>query len=379
MRGLGELLADRDGRALLERRGVLTSEEDFVDGLGPPAQAGLLDRLGRSGDRPLVYTAHQAKADYGPSVITKLRSAGRIDRRSGVEAALLWLDMDRAGADRSTTAIHLRGRGGALQVRLASRRHDDKEVRFVPVDRVHLEETLAKMGAWARQHGAAVAERHQGLAEAFFEADPGTLAEANLALTSFLLRSHLDVAAPSLPVSDLAARGLLADTFDEVVDRIDDVITVFNAAVDSLLASDVDPQVHHLGPDYLPLHYSCDRCGRRCSLARERRGADTFAAATCSCGASYRFHLGSGSLSMAELERTGRWSPDVTLPLSLNDLASGVVAGRSSALYGMVLNEVLIKVLARRPIPMLVPADLPSVLAEGAGMPSLLQAYLEGP
>src|ERR687891_95790 len=98
----------------------------------------------------------------------------------------------------------------------------------------------------------------------------------------------------------------------------------------------------------------------------------------CACGAFYRFHLGSRSLSVGEVAATGRWSTDVTLPIYLNDLASGIVAGRSSAMYGMVLNEVLEKVLGRRPVPMLLPPDLPGVLAARDETKSLLQRYVMG-
>jgi hypothetical protein len=163
------------------------------------------------------------------------------------------------------------------------------------------------------------------------------------------------------------------------------VVTVFNAAIDTLVAADVDPQVRPLGPDFLPLRYSCDRDDRRCTLTHERSGVDHFAVTTCACGARYRFHLGTGSLSIGDLGATGRWSVDVTLPMYLNDLASGLVAGQSSALYGLVLNDVLEKVLARRSIPMLIPADLPAILAgssRGGGpevAPGLLTQYLSGP
>lgn len=48
----------------------------------------------------------------------------------------------------------------------------------------------------------------------------------------------------------------------------------------------------------------------------------------------------------------------MTLPVYLNAYVSGVVAGRSTALYGLVLDEVLRKVLGSRPIPMMVPPQL---------------------
>jgi hypothetical protein len=91
---------------------------------------------------------------------------------------------------------------------------------------------------------------------------------------------------------------------------------------------------------------------------RERRGRDLFAVATCRCGQNYAFHLGSGRAMLAELAATGRWSIDVSMPVHHNDLASGWIVGRSTALYGLVFNEVLSRVLGRTPIPMLAPAEL---------------------
>jgi hypothetical protein len=284
--------------------------------------------------------------------------------------------MDRAGSDRGTSTITARGRSGSLSIRFAARRHDEKEVRFVPVDASQLEEMIRKLGAWARQQSAETVERAERLGAVLRDPPPTTLAEANMRLTSFLVETQLEVAAPSVLFSDLAARGILTDPMNQIVDSIDDVITVFNASVDALEAAGIDPQVHRLRPDYLPLHYSCERDDRRCSLVHERRGDEHLATTTCVCGASYEFSLGTSSLSIDELADRGRWSGDVTLPMCLNDLASGAVVGKSSALYGMVLNDVLQKVLSRRPIPMLVPVDLPEVLASGPSEGGLVQEYL---
>lgn len=375
MRNLGELMASEDGLSLLETRGILTSEGSFVGSLLPPSDGRLAERVGVAPDQALVYAAHQLMADYPDSVSAKLRAARQIDGRPDVSTVLLWLDMDRAGADRLTGGSVVRGPGGMLTMRLAARRHDNKEVRFVPVDPDHLDETLRKIEAWARQHGPA-GGRLVKMADGLRKVSPRTLAEANMAVTSYLLREHLEMTPPFVLVSELADRGFLTGTLNELVNAIDDVVFVFNAATDSLLAADVDPQVHRLPADYLPVYYSCDRDDRRCSLSRARSGIDTFAEARCPCGAFYRFHLGSSSLSVGELATTGRWSTDVTLPIYLNDLASGVVAGRSSAMYGMVLNEVLEKVLGRRPVPMLLPPDLPGILAARDETETLLQTYV---
>ena len=378
MRTLEELMASHEGRSLLEMRGVATDEEAFVGSLRPPRLHELSEHLGTPSGAPIVYTAHQVMIDYPESVIAKFRAVQRVGGRPEVAAAVLWLDLDRAGADRMAVGTVVHGRGGGLQIRLASRRHDHKEVRFVALEQAQVAQTVRKIDAWARQHTAA-AGRAARVAQVLLGGGSGTLGRTNLALSSLLLHEQLGMTVPSALISDLADRGILTQAVNDVVDAVEDVVTVFNAAVGSLVAADVDPQVHYLPADYLPLHYSCDRDDRRCTLSRRRAGADTFAVTTCLCGATYRFHLGSRSMSIDELAATGRWSTDVTLPLYLNNLASGVVVGRSSALYGMVLNEVLEKVLGWVPIPMLVPVDLPAVLARGAEGESLLQRYMVAP
>ena len=68
------------------------------------------------------------------------------------------------------------------------------------------------------------------------------------------------------------------------------------------------------------------------------------------------------------------------LPTLLNDLASGVVAGKSSAIYGIVLNRVLREALDKEPVPMLVPEGLTSPGPDDTRLvaDSLMVSYLMG-
>lgn len=378
MRSLAELLVSAEGRGFLEEAGVLAEPDRFVARLRPPVDPGLIRLVGVSADARLVYTAHQVKMDYEATVTAKLRTTADLGGTPPeVSTVFLWLDTDRTGADKRTAGFQLHGRGGTVRLRFASRRHDDKEPRFVPVDRRGVDDGLRRLGVWARQHGAPAVERRGRVAAVLSGDDMETLADAGMAVTQLLLREHLGIRGPAPRISRLGEEGLLTKVIDDAVNHIDDMVTVFNTAVDSLLDADVDPQVHHLAEDYLPLNYSCGRDDRRCRLTHERTGADHFAVTTCSCGAEYRFHLGSRSLTVAEVAGAGRWSTDVMLPAWLNDLASGVVAGRSSALYGIALNRVLEKVLGRAPIPMLVPGDLIGT-PSAAASDSLMQDYLLG-
>jgi hypothetical protein len=383
MRSLARLLESADGRAFLETHGVALSAEGFIGELRPPANPGLADLLRVDPGVHLVYVAHQTHADLKRSVISKFRAARDL-RGPSPTSVVLWLDMDRAGSDRAATTITWPFPGQARSIRLVPQRLRDLEPRFVPVEDARLQEIVAQVGTWIEEtvtdqpRRVEAHERLGRLARALLAEPAGSLARANAAIAGSLLGEHLSFRPPSAFVSDLASAGLLTGALNDALDNLDDLIVVFNRAVEDLVSMDVDPQVHSVADDYLPLNYSCDRCGARRRLRHERAGLDHFAAMICTCGGDHRFHLGSRSLSLGELESTGRWSTDVSLPVYLNDMASGVVVGQSSALYGLVLRQVVEKVLGRRAVPMLVPEDLYAVLRDESGTDSVLFEYLTG-
>jgi hypothetical protein len=376
MRGLNELLGTDAGRALLAERGVHCAPAAFTAELHPPADPSLSGMVEVPADVPLVYIGQQACADYVAAVTTKFETARLLDG-VGVAPVVLWHDLDRADSERFGMRFLLPTEGRPRSVRLAHRSLADREARFVPVDRERLEQLFADLGTWAEQcrpdRRAAARARVAALAEAVLSRPVPTLGAANAALAGHLLRARLRVDVPSVLLSTLLERGMFTAPLNAYLSALDDVVRVFNHAVDALLAADVDPHVRPLADDYLPLFLSCPRCGVRRRLVHERAAADHYASVVCRCGAEHRFHLGSRTLSLGELEASGRWSPDVSLPVHLNHLASGMVAGRSSALYGLVLNEVMERALGVRPIPALVPAGLPT--DAGAGE-TLLLGYL---
>ena len=65
-------------------------------------------------------------------------------------------------------------------------------------------------------------------------------------------------------------------------------------------------------------------------------------------------------------------------PIFFNDLVSGYVAGKSSAIYLMILDEVIWKVLKKKPVPILVPESLRLNDAEATQVDSLIYRYLSG-
>lgn len=376
MRELNDLLEDAAGRALLAERGVHSDPAAFYAELEQPPDASLGEMLKVPAGVPLVYIGQQACADYNATVTAKFEAA-RLLCAAGVAPVVVWHDLDRAESERFGMRFFLPTEHRPRSVWLAHRSLGDREARFVPVDRDRLEQLFADLGTWAEQRSpdrrAEALARVGALAEAVLSRPVGTLGAANRALADHLLRAHLGLDVPSVLLSELMERGLLTCPLNRYLAALDDVVSVFNAAIDVLLTAGIDPHVRPLADDYLPLFWSCPRCGVRRRLAHVRAVADHYAAVVCRCGAEYRFHLGSGTLSLGELEASDRWSPDVSLPVHLNRLASGIVAGRSSALYGMVLNEVMERALGMRPIPILIPPGLP---AEAGAADSLLLEYL---
>jgi hypothetical protein len=381
MLSLSDLLRSVDGQSFLEARGVFADPGAFLESLREPVD----DRLSRLLELPsgagLVYVGQQACCDYHDSVTRKFLAARDLTRQGRHASAVLWHDMDRAGSDELAMRIQLPLGGEQTSIRLVPRSLREREPRFIEVGRGDLEEVLRRIEAWIgqglpKERRPAARARLSLLSERLLEAPVETLAEANRALASWLLREHLSFEAPSAFVSELAERHLLTEAINDCLANIDDFIAVVNEAIDELIAEDVDPKVRPLRPDYLPLRYSCPRDGSRFPLAGERRGADRFAVGTCGCGATYRFHLGGPSPSLGELDSTDRWSPDVSLPIYLNDLAAGLVAGPSSGLYGLVLNAALRRALGRRPIPALIPTEPPTGDGDRDAPGSLLYEYL---
>ena len=61
-------------------------------------------------------------------------------------------------------------------------------------------------------------------------------------------------------------------------------------------------------------------------------------------------------MSIDEIVEAGPWSPDVSLTLFMNDFVSGYIGGGSSGIYyGLVMKDVLEKVLQKRRVPILLP------------------------
>lgn len=380
MRALVELLASERGTALLAERGVSTDALAFTERLRPPARADLVDLLGLARDCRLVYVGQQVCADFALPTAAKFIAARELAAAAEVTPVILWHDMDSTRSERYGARVVLRDGKRLRGIWLAPRHSTDIEPRFVAVERTVLETAFADLSTWVENapldnREAAQAQVRQ-LAAAALDSGITTLGEATRAIATTLLREELGFAAPSVSASEMLAAGLLVAAVEEYLANLDDVVRVFNEAAERLVAQDVDPQVRPLPPDYLPLRYSCPVDDTRLRLARERHGEDTFATASCRCGKTYSFHLGGNRPTLGELAATGRWSIDVSMPIHHNDLASGWIAGRSTALYGLVFNEVLSRVLGRTPIPILVPRELAADAVDDDSEATLLMRHL---
>jgi hypothetical protein len=383
MQSLNELIKSERGLDFLRGRGIFVDSAAFVQSLRVPARASLTNLLGVRPDCLLVYVGQQACSDYEQSTVRKFEAARDLGKYDDVVVTMLWHDMYQADAERFGTRILLFGGSKVRGLWLVPRSMGIGEPRLIPVDRARLQDAMKEFMSWI--DNAPCASRPAALArvkrieDAILSDGVKTLGHVTGAIASHLLREQLRFCPPSTSASTMVTQGLMTEAINEFLANIDAVVAVFNEAVEDLIARDIDPQVKQISADYLPLHYSCPHDGIRLRLAHERSGSDHFAVATCKCRTLHRFHLGSGSASLGELQSTGRWSPDVSMPVYHNDIASGWVAGRSTALYGLVFNEVLKKVLGRQPIPALVPAQLGAEPDEQASVNTLMHDYLNMP
>ncbi len=384
MRSLTDLLKSDAGRDFLAARGMYADPAEFARQLRAPLSADLNTHVGLPRDTHLVHIGQQVCADYHPATATKFAAARELASLSGVSPVVLWHDAYAAESERYGMRMVLPSGSKQVGVWLAPRRLGSGEPRFIQVDPDALEQALESLRKWVthrtqeqtkdrRQEAQARMDR---LAEAVRAVDVATLGDANATIANFLLREHLGVELPSATVSSMLATGQLTPSISSYLACLDEVVVVFNEAVADLVSHDIDPQVAPLGDDYLPLRYACPTDGARLVLRHAREGDDHFATATCRCGASYRFHLGTGTMNLGELEATGRWSPDVSLPIHHRDAASGWIVGRSTALYGLVMNQVIDRVLAGRPIPGFIPPDLLEDASPDPPGVSLLVDYL---
>ena len=379
MQTLMDLLNSPQGLRFLEAKGVFVAPAEFREQLEPAVKPDLAAHLGLE-NKKIIYSGQQLYVDYRQSVLSKilcLQDIAQADSR--LFPLFLWLDTDRSGSDTLITKFAWPNPSKKGLIKIAPSQTDEIESRFVMLSSEPLKSAMDKLETYLRQSGEkkiGAKDKYLRLRELFVGPSPGSLSAFNLRLTGFLMSNVLGFMPPSLVLSDLLRAGLFIAELELLLNCLTDMVTVFNQAIQALIQRDIDPQVRPLPEHYLPLFFSCELDNRRIRLYHQVDGRDHFAVATCKCGQSSKFHLGQANLSMAEIAQTQRWSPDVMLPLLLNNFVSGSVAGKSSALYGLVLNEVLRQVLGQKPVPMLVPESLGAQANQPEQVDSLIYKYL---
>lgn len=359
MKSLTELVNSTAGLSYLESKGVFIDQGKFKDQLETPTNPILADQFGT--DSKLVCSGQQVYVDYQHSVLSKIEVLQEMEGDENLYPFFLWVDTDRSGSDNLITKFAWPGpsKKGAITILPPGTR--EVEARFARIDGSQLSSAISRLETHLRKSG----EKKNGGKEKFLQfrrffvnGHAETLSEFNQRLTDFLLCEVLGYTPPSVVLSGQLERAFILEEVNLFLNQIEDVVRVFNAVRKSLTQAGIDPQVRPLAEGYLPLFYSCEADNRRLRLYHHIDGDDHFAVNTCKCGREYQFHLGNRDLSVAKIAETERWSLDVCFPIFFNDLVSGYVGGKSSAIYLIILNEVLRDVLNKKPVPILVPESL---------------------
>ncbi|MGE5378209.1 MAG: hypothetical protein ACM3XO_24365 [Bacteroidota bacterium] len=378
MQTLADLMSSPQGRQWLASKGVYTSQQQFREGLKAPEQSGLAVMLGVNGKK-LICSGQQLYIDYHQSVLSKILTLREFKDDPDLFPFFLWVDTDRSGSDNLITkfAWPVDSKKGPIRITPAGIK--DIESRFVQLDPMQLRGAIDKLGTHLRQSNVirkSAKAKYQELRKFFDCESAGILSDFNYQVTYFLLNKQLGYGPSAVILSDAINQGLITGEVDLVINHLDEVIKVFNASVQSMLELGVDPQVEIRDQDYLPLFYSCNVDHQRLRLKHVVEGGDHFATCLCKCGESYRFYLGTNVLSISEISETRRWSPDVLMPAFFNDYVSGYVAGKSSALYLLIINDAIRQILDKTPVPILVPESLGRANSEPDQVDSLLYDYL---
>jgi len=363
MQTLSDLLNSTEGLNFLESKGVYVKQAPFKDHMKTPVKPDLADDFG-TGDTKLVCSGQQIYVDYRHSVLSKIELLKDMERDEDLFPFFLWVDTDRSGSDNLVSKFAWPGPSKKGYITILPPGTKEVEARFATIDTSQLSSAIGRLETHLHQSG----QRVNGAKDKFLQLRAffsnghagGSLSAFNLELTDFLLTQVLGYTPRSAVLSDQLDREFILDEVNMFLNRVGDIVKVFNEARQSLAKMGIEPQVRPLTEGYLPLFYSCEVDDRRIRLYHHVDGDDHFAVNTCKCGRDYRFHLGNGTLSIAEIEETDRWSPDVCFPIFFNDFVSGFVAGKSSAIYLIILNEVLREVLEKKPVPILVPESLGS-------------------
>jgi hypothetical protein len=380
MQTVVDLLSTAEGRDFLAAEGVFATLQIFKAQLKMPVKPGLAAELGVANNK-LVCSGQQLYTDYRHSVLSKILALQDLEQDQELQPFFLWVDTDRTGSDSLITKFAWPQFGKKGPITIMPPGTGEVELRFASPDPAQLASAMDRVETFLRQSGEQrkdAKQKYQHLRLIFTAEAYPNLGQFNLRLTNFLLAHVFNFVPRSAILSRLLETDLVLSEVNLFLNHLADGIRVFNEAIQFLTYRGINPQVTPLADSYLPLFYSCEADGRRLRLYHRLQSQDHFAVSVCKCGREYKFHLGHRRLSVAELAQTQRWSPDVCFPMFFNDLVSGFVAGKSSAIYLIVMNQVLRKVLDKTPVPILVPESLKAKENGHDQFDSLIYRYFAG-
>ena len=378
MLNLTDLINAPEGQEFLESNGVLVSQEAYKGRLKPPANSSLASALGLDDSKKLVCSGQQLYIDYRQSVLSKVSTVRDLEQDTDLSVFFLWVDTDRSGSDSLITKFAWPTNSKKGPIGIAPSKTRDIEIRFVDLDATQLRRAIDKLGTHLHQSGVdrkGAKHKYQRLRGKFTDDEITTLSHFNHQITNILFNDQFGFSPRSVMTSEIINNEFVIREINLLLNNIAEVIRVFNETIDTLIEKGIDPQVRPRPQDYLPLFYSCDQDNKRFRLHHIIEGGEHIAIGACSSQHIHKFYLGNGTLSIDSLMETGRWSPDVFLPGFFNDMVSGFVAGRSSALYLIVLNAVLRQVLGKSTVPVLVPENLDEPNNSPDQIDSLIYSY----
>lgn len=194
-------------------------------------------------------------------------------------------------------------------------------------------------------------------------------------LSNFLFKNTLYFVPKPLLSSNLFHEPGVKHYLKAVLASRKDFIEKVNLSIESLKSKGIATAITPLSEDYLPLFIICPDTKERLRLKYQSKLGQAYAYAYAynRNGKKLCYVIDGNSDWIDSLSEEVDWSVDVTLPILTNNFFSGVIAGRSSALYMMVFRSVMIDLLGIHPIPILVPNTY-NILEEHHD--SLFQSYL---
>lgn len=359
MMDLAGLLSCGRGRDLLAAHAVHTDAGSFMAAVTP---------------RRPVFLHQQPCPDFAPSVIAKFEVLQRLRAHADEAPCFIAIDTDRAASSRLATRIAWRSGESTWHVTLTPPGTRRMEFRHIATEPKMLEKAAEQIRAWARQSGSRGWEHRFADVLPMLSPPQGqAYSTYAISLSDFLLHRTLGAAPRVLTVSGLQDHPAVREAVTHLLMARRPFITAFNRKIAAFRAEGIATAVSPLPEDYLPLFFSCPADGERLRLRLVAERGEVVAESRA--GRRYRFPADPSSLA-ERLFATGRASLDVMLPVFLTPLFGGMVAGKSSALYCMVMRAAMEEALGTRLMPLLVPASLAASPSDSRG---LFQRFLEGP